>query len=189
MGIETIILGALSVGMSAMQASAQNSALEDANRAAGEQADLEIAELNRQREFVDEEAALQKSARVRESDRMHASMLVGMADMGGAGGVNAERLSQEVGFYEGIDIARLEGNRVRQSESLKAKQQFAKNKAINIGTQNKAEAKNNTYKFLSSAVKTGASAFGPGSLSGGGGTGSIGKAPGAGSAWGAGGWP
>lgn len=186
MGASIILMG-VSLAMSAMATSAQNNALEDANRAAGEQADLEIKELNRQREFVDEEAALQKSARVREADRTHASMLVGMADMGGSGTANAERLSQEVGYYEGVDIARLEGNRVRQSESLKAKQQFAKNKAINIGTQNTAQAKQNTYKFLSSAAQTGAFAFGGGAKGGDGG--SIGNAPGAGSAWGAGGWP
>ena len=188
MGIETAIFMAISIAASAAAASEQKKALAAANVAAGEQADLEIEELNRQRGFVNEEAALQKAGRVRESDRMHATMMVGMADMGGADSVNAGRLSQEVGYYEGIDIARLEGNRVRQVESLKAKQQFAKNKAINIGTQNSAKSKQVTYSFLSSAAKTGASAFSSGP-SAGDKVGSIANGPGAGSAWGAGGWP
>ena len=161
MGISAI-LSVVSLAMGAMATSAQNKALEAQSQAAARQAEGEIREFDRQRDFANKKSAADKSARVREADRDHASMLVGMADMGGEGTTNEARLSSEVGFYEGLDIARLEGNRVRQGESLKSKQVASKNKALNIAAQNKAQAKVNTYKFLSSAATTGASAFSTG---------------------------
>ncbi len=149
-----------SLALDAIATSSQNDALAAESEAAARQAEAEIEELDRQREFVDEEAATQKSARVRQADKDDATMQVGLVIMGGAGSVNEARLSQEVGYYEGLDIARLEGNRRRQAESLKASQESSKQTALNIGIQNKAQARGNTYSFLSSAVKTGASTFG-----------------------------
>jgi len=162
MGVSVIAMMAVSMAMAAKAQQEQEKALAEQSKAAAIQAESEIKELDRQREFVDEEAATQKSARVREADRMEASMLVGMADMGGEGSANEARLSQEVGFYEGLDIARLEGNRTRQAESLKSQQVSAKNTAISLGIQNRFKAKASKYQFMSSAAKSGASAFSSG---------------------------
>lgn len=161
-----IVLMAISTVMAMKANQAQNDALDAANAAAADQAELDILELDRQRDFVDRKAATDKAEGVRISDATTASMLVAMADMGGIGTVNEARLDAEVGFYEGIDLARIEGNRNREGESLRAKQVFAKNNALNIITQNKAQQKVNTYNFLSSSASKAASAFGS---SGGGG--------------------
>lgn len=169
MGISLILMG-VSLAMAAKAASEQNKALGAASEAAARQAEGEIQELDRQREFVNQKKAGEKAARVREAERDEAAMLVGMDDRGGGGTSNVARLAAEVGYYEGIDIARLEGNRVRQNESLKSRQVASKNNALNIIEQNKYKAKSNTFKFLSSAAGTGAKAFGggaaPGSVTG-----------------------
>ena len=170
MGVAMLVMMAISMAMAAKAAQEQKKAAAAQAEAAARQAEGEIKELDRQREFVDEKAAADKSERVRESDRMNASMLVGMADMGGEGTSNEARLSQEVGFYEGLDIARLEGNRTRQAESLRASQIASKQRAQNVGIQMKFKQNAIKYQFLSSAAKTGASAFGGG---GGGNLGSV----------------
>jgi hypothetical protein len=162
MGISVLVMMAISIAMSAMAAKAENERLEAESEAAARQAEADIREGDRQRDFVDDEAARKKSARVREAERDEATMQVHMDDRGGEGTTNQTRMSAEVAAYEGIDIARLEGNRVRQGESIKSQQQAAKNQALNIATQNKSRAKANTYKFLSSSAKTAASAFGGG---------------------------
>lgn len=159
MGISMILMGA-SMAMGAKAASEQNDALGEASEAAARQAEREITELDRQREFVNEKKAGEKAARVRQAERDEAAMIVGMDDRGGEGTSNVGRLAGEVAAYEAIDIARLEGNRVRENEALRSKQVASKNNALNTITQNKYQAKANTFKFLSSAAQTGAKAFG-----------------------------
>ena len=160
MGPAAIALLAVSVVMGAMAANEQNKALAAQTKAAGEQADLDIKELDRQRDFVNAEAAATKSERASEADKATARVLVAMADMGGAGTANETRITQEVDYYEAIDLARLEGNRSRENESKRAQQVVAKNRALNIGIQNKYAAKANTFKFISSSASMAASAFG-----------------------------
>src|SRR5690606_22709142 len=101
------IAGIALMGLSTRE---QNKALAEESMAAQQQANLEIEELDRQRKQESLIAQEKKADRVREADQKTASMVAALADVGGAGTVNESRFAEEIGFLEGLDLARIEGN-------------------------------------------------------------------------------
>ena len=77
-----------------------------------------------------------------------ATMIVGM---GGAGGNNTVRAGVEIGFNEGIDIARAEGNRKRVVTS-------SKNRVIGANRSGKIQGKAAGVSFVSSVAQAGLTA-------------------------------
>ncbi len=153
MGI-SIALMAVSIGMSLMSVVAQNKALGDQNKAIAEQNALEQEELTRQQEEVNDQSQEKKSDMVRKADGQFASMIVAMADGGGAGGINQLRLGADIGGIEGMNLARIEGNRRRQVESIQASKATA-----TVGTAariraNRSQGKINTINFIGGAAST-----------------------------------
>jgi hypothetical protein len=125
MGIEMMVGLAISVASAAMQAKGQADAAQAQIDAAGRQAQLDADEQFRQAGIANKQAQADKSATVRAADASMASMIVGM---GGAGGINTVRSAAEIGFTEGVDLARIEGNRQRQVGGNRARTQSAINR-------------------------------------------------------------
>lgn len=161
-------LAIVSSGISLFGASKQKSAEKAATRAniesVEEQTELEIEELFRQQEFLIEKAQEDKSDRVREADALFASMIVAMADGGGAGSINQVRFGVEIGFNEGIDIARIESNRRREIEARQSGKQAALNRLKDAKRAGGIRNKASSARFLGSIASTGlglVSAFAP----------------------------
>lgn len=133
----------------------QNKALDEESKAAAEQANLEIEELERQRGEVQKQARAEKSDRAREADKQFASMVASMADNGGAGTQNESRFGAEIGYYEGIDLARVESNRKNQIASLHAEQIASRQTAVNIVQRNKRQQKINFFSALTEGARMG----------------------------------
>lgn len=161
MGIETILIIA-AIAMAAMATAAANKGLDKDTDAAADHANLKIKELDRQRKQESKIAQEVKADRVRQADKQQASMIAALADVGGAGTDNESRFAGEIGLYEGLDIARIEGNRRRKIEALHSEQTAARNFALSVAAQNKSQKKVNTFNFLKGAAMTGAGAAGGG---------------------------
>ncbi len=162
MGIETMILIGISVAMMAVSTMFQNQALGDQNKALAEQNRLDQEELTRQQEEVNDQSDEQKSDTARRADADFASMIVAMADGGGAGGVNQLRLGVDIGGIEGINLARIEGNRRRQVESIQAQKQGSTISTRSQIKGNVNQGRINTINFLGSAAGAAAGGVGTG---------------------------
>ena len=132
----------------------QNEALDDEAQAAADQADLEIQELDRQRRQASAIAQERKADRVITADRQFASMIAAMADNGGHGTQNEARFGAEIGFYEGLDLARIEGNRKREIEALHSKQVAARQVALNTATRVAHQKRINFFTFAASTASS-----------------------------------
>ena len=143
------------VAISAISTISQNRALDRQADQAANQANLEILELNRQRAEENKIAQEKKSDRVREADKAQASLIAALADSGGAGGANESRFVAETGFFEGLDLARIEGNRRRKVESLSSQQTFARNRALNTVDDIRGRQRTGTFNFLGSVISAG----------------------------------
>ncbi len=159
MGISVALL-AVSVGMALVSTIAQNQALGAQNQAFADQNALEQKELTRQQEEVGAQAAERKSDTARRADADFASMIVAMAEGGGAGGVNQLRLGADIGSIEGIDLARIEGNRRRQVESIQSRKEGSTIRTRSQIKSNVSKGRANTIKFLGSSASSAAGAFG-----------------------------
>ena len=163
MGFETLAI--IGFAMNAVGAIQQNMAASDAteraNRQANEQAEAELVEFDRQREETNRIAAEDKSDRVLQADKQFASLLVSMIESGGAGTQNESRFAGEIGGYEGVDLARIEGNRRGDVESLRSRQKASDTRRRDSITENNAKLKaGNTSRLINlagDAVGTGMS--------------------------------
>ena len=109
MGVSLLV--AAQVGMAAVGTGIKLAANASAKRAADSAAAAQQAELQRQANEEGRIATEEKSDRAREADKEFASFLATSASQGGAlGTVNAFRGAQEIGFIEGIDLARISAN-------------------------------------------------------------------------------
>lgn len=126
------------IGMSAIGAMGQMSQARATSNAAIEQSRLEWQEYERQKVEATRQAQEQKSERAREADRKMGMMLAVMADNGAEGTSTVSRYAGEIGFLEGLDIARIEGNRRRELAALGSKQYASGVRAL--GTINAAGA-------------------------------------------------
>ncbi len=128
MGADTkILLQAVQGIMGVISASQQSNAAQDV-------AEREAAELERQKDEEKINERSKRSDRAREADRQFATMLVSMADNGGAGTGNAARFAGEIGFVSGIDLARISGNSISKRAALSAKQDASRARADNISS-------------------------------------------------------
>ena len=105
------------------------------SKAARQQALAEVDRLHRQMAEVRDQSRGQKDDRAREADYQMGALIAAMADNGGAGTMNANRMAAEVSFFEGLDIERLEKNRVGAINALKSQQVAANQNALNIQTE------------------------------------------------------
>lgn len=88
--------------------------------AAKKDAKAQIKQIERDMKAKAEIAQAKKSDRAAAADRTLASIQVAMAEQGGSGSDNERRFLDEAAYLEGVDIARLEANRTREIEALKA---------------------------------------------------------------------
>jgi hypothetical protein len=149
----------LMIGAQFMGMMAANDAIDDQVDAANEQTRLEIEEKDRQRKETGRQAQEQKSDRVRAADKQFASMIVSLSEVGG-GDHTAGRFAGETGLYEGLDLARIEGNRRRQVSALHSEQVASRNNALSFAKQGVAQKKSNFFNFLAGSASTGMKAFG-----------------------------
>ncbi len=149
-----VFLTAVSIGMGLVSTIFQNQALGDQNAALAEQNALDEIELTRQQEEVNKQSGERKSDIARQADASFASMIVAMADGGGAGGVNQLRLGGDIGSIEGIDLARIEGNRRRQVESIQSRKEGSVITARSQIKSNVSQGIGNTISFLGSTATT-----------------------------------
>ena len=158
MGFEILTLASLAFkAFSTIQA---NKAQDQIAQQAVAQSDAEVIELQRQRDERSEIAQEEKADRVREADQQFASMVTRLADVGGAGTQNEARFAQEIGGFEGLDVARIESNRRRDVESIKSRQQVSQSRALDTVAATKGRKKANSLGFISSAVGAGVSISG-----------------------------
>jgi hypothetical protein len=149
----------LMIGAQFMGMMAANDSIDDQIEAQNEQSRLEIEERDRQRVETGRQAQEQKSDRVREADKQFASMIVSLSEVGG-GDHTAGRFAGETGLYEGLDLARIEGNRRRQVSALHSEQIASRNNALSFAKQGASQKKQNFFNFLGGAASTGMTAFG-----------------------------
>jgi len=171
-------MGAASVGMSAIQAGQQMKAASAKGNAAIQKSGLEWQEFHRQKGEVTDQARADKSTRAREADKAMGRMLAVMADNGGAGTNNESRFAGEIGYLSGLDITRLEGNRMKEVQALSSAQTASGWRALNIISDAGAQAQGAIWNVAKAGVSQyknslGGSATEPGTgFGGGGGTGS-----------------
>ncbi len=154
MGISLAVMSAISIGMAAVSTIFQNQALSAQNQAFAEEQRLNQIEVTRQQTEANVRAKQDQSDVSRRADASFASMIVAMADGGGAGGVNEIRLGADVGSIEGIDLARIEGNRRRQVEALQSNKELGTIKTKSAIKANVNKGLSNTFSFLGSAAST-----------------------------------
>jgi len=154
-------MGAAQVGMSAVQAGAAMSAADAKGNAAMQQSTLEWQELQRRKLEATDNARSEKSDRAREADKAMGRMLAVMADNGGSGTSNESRYVGEIGFLEGIDLARIEGNRTREVEAMSSAQTASGWRALNIISGAGAAAQGSIWNVAKTGVSQYKSSLGP----------------------------
>lgn len=147
MGVATF----LQLGFGLLSLVGQNRQLRQEQEFVADEADLQIEELQRQREVENEIADERRADRSREADRRAASLVAALSDGGGATAFNLGRFSGEVGFFEGIDLSRIEGNRRRKVEALASRQRAVQTRALNTIDAKQSQQRSNFFGFLGSA--------------------------------------
>ena len=145
----TIFLG---VTLGFLQMQMQKKAIAAQAKFANEQSQLEIDEFNRQQDEADLIAAEKKSDRVRQADKEIASITASLSEVGALGTVNELRAVGEQGFLEGLDIARIEGNRRREVASLQAAKRASATGARSSAAVGKIKSKAAGIRFLGSGL-------------------------------------
>jgi hypothetical protein len=97
----------------------QNKALSDEQDARNDAAKRQNDELMRQRSRENAIAAAKKSDAARKADRELGTALTILGESGGTS-ASASRAAGEIGGILGLDIARIEGNRVERNEARRA---------------------------------------------------------------------
>jgi hypothetical protein len=130
MGLETaamLAIGSAVVGAAGSFASmgaARSSAQAQAD-AASDQAEFQYKEITRQQEQVNETAAEQKSDRMRKAAQELGTLRV-LAGERGASGSTFTSLAQEIGYFEGLDLSRIDTNRKNNIASGEASKEAAR---------------------------------------------------------------
>lgn len=128
MGIGVIPL--IQIGVAAAGALATASAAQRQAAAAGQREAAVAQEARRQAGVVGRQAQEQKSDRVRQANRDFASAMVGLADSS-AGSITASRFATQIGFEEGIDLARIDANASEEIGALQSNINAAAQRARN----------------------------------------------------------
>jgi hypothetical protein len=116
--------------------------------AANEQLALQNQELLRQQGMVDDQAAQQKGDRARQADRDNSTLIVMAGERGLS--ANAEsRAVQELGYFEGMDLDRIEQARTNRQNAISLQSQGATLAADQaIRTADNIERTTTTNAFL-----------------------------------------
>jgi hypothetical protein len=143
-----------SMAVSAMQTSSQNRALREQQRARDEAARRQVQELSRQQRRADLVAQEEKSDVARLADKRTGELIALAAD-GGQTVAGLARLAGAVGGIRGLDVARIESNRVedamrRRSESISI---IEENQAA--AAQTASKIRSNTLSFFGNAIGMG----------------------------------
>ncbi len=158
MGTALLVGGALLSLVSAVgTARAENEAAQASIDSQAAQTALEVEELGRQQDAANEIAQEDKSDAVREADAQFASMIVALADGGGAGSINQARSAVEIGFTEGVNVARIEGNRRREVAAKQSGKRGSVNRLTDTNKAAKIKSRAATTRFLGSVASTGIS--------------------------------
>jgi len=115
-------------------------------------AGLQIAELGRQQEEINRISSEQKSDRVRQAEREIGMLRVIAAEQGEGPGLF--RQLQELAYFEGKDLSRLEGNRKAQVDSAQSSKVAVKQGAVNEMNQIRNQAR--TAKIMAGLDAIGA---------------------------------
>lgn len=162
MGQQSMIGGA-QVGMSAINAGASMKAAHATGKAATARSAIEWQEYHRQKLETTAQAQGDKSARARQADKDMGMLLAVMADNGAAGTLNESAFAGEIGFLEGLDITKIEGNRKRKIEALSSAQTASGWRALNIISGAGTKAQGQIWNVAKAGIKQWDSA-GKGSL-------------------------
>jgi outer membrane murein-binding lipoprotein Lpp len=125
-----------------------------ASAAARAQALAEVDRLHREMEYTRESFRAAKEDRAARAEYEMGTMLAAMADNGGAGTLNASRFAGEISYYKGVDIGRLEANRMQSIGALKSQQVAANQRALNVQAQAWRGATSAWLKMGGDAVKS-----------------------------------
>lgn len=112
-----------------------------AEQTAAQNKDLAIEEATRQQTEVNRVAGEDKSDRARIADRELATLRVMSGETGGAT-TTYQRMIQELGFFEGMDISRIEGNRKSKVDALQDDKKGAILHYEQVKAQSKAAKRN-----------------------------------------------
>ncbi len=140
MGVEVFLLASL--GASLLGTIQEQSGIAD-------QAEAQQAELLRQEELANVQAAEDKSDTALRMDKAMASARAAMEAIGGFGSINDERAQAEIAGVKGLDLARIENNRKNKTASIRASAAAVRAKAQ--GAIDKA-----SFDFLGDALGVGA---------------------------------
>jgi hypothetical protein len=158
MGIETSI--AIAIAMAAASAAMQAQAQRANNRVIEHNMRTAQEEASEQQKQINEQAEEAKGDRTREADREIASLRVMAAESGGLGSLGNQRLIQEAGFFEGMDIARIESNRSKNIDALqRAKINGAKNAEL-VGLESAARYRGAQVANIGNAIGSGLQIYG-----------------------------
>ena len=146
------MMGATQLGMSMLQGQAAIQASKSQSQAATENSRREWQEFHRQQKEVSAQARADKSDRAREADKLMGQMIAVMADNGGAGTSNESRFAGEIGYLEGLDISRIEGNRRREVEALNSAKTASAWRALNIISSAGAKSQGAIWNIASTAT-------------------------------------
>ena len=117
-------------------------------KAAAQSAKAQQAEILRQGEIVNVQAAEDKSDAALRMDKAMASARAAMEAIGGFGSINDERVQAEIAGLKGLDLARIENNRETKTASLQARAA-----AVRAGA--KAEIRSASISLLTAGLATG----------------------------------
>ncbi len=132
----------LAIGMTAASTVLGVMANNSANKANQAQAAAQQNELARQAGEEKRISAGERSDRVRQADKEFASFLAVSASTGGAlGTVNVFRGAQEIGFLEGIDLARIDANSKARLGRIGAD-------SASVGRRARSSAKNTLFSNI-----------------------------------------
>ncbi len=138
MGVEVLLLASL--GTSLLGTIQQQSGI-------AAQAEAQQAELLRQEELANVQAAEDKSDTALRMDKAMARARAAMEAIGGFGSINDERAQAEIAGLKGLDLARIENNRENKTASIRANAASVRARAQ--GAIDKA-----SFDFLGSALGT-----------------------------------
>ena len=153
---------ALSAISAAMQISMAQSAAAAEKDAQHQRQQFAFDELGRQQETALEIGQEQKQDRSDAADKEIQMVRALMAEKGGLQSGNFEALVRKVGYYEGKDLGRIEGNVQREVESLQAQKRsvaISAANAVNAANRNALAASIGAGVQFGNAVLKGANTY------------------------------
>jgi hypothetical protein len=159
------VLLVVMIAAMAVQMLMANKAARDQQNAREAAAKRQNTELQRQRESNNRIAAAKKSDAARVADREIGSAIAVLGDRGGTEGTLG-RKAGDIGGILGIDIARIEGNRVEENESRRFSAISVNEEVKAAGRATNTEQVSNLVGFFGKAAGAAAGGMGGGAAAG-----------------------